>query len=183
MGGLFFLAFAYFAVGQAAANRNESQGAADAAALAAAHEARDYLAEALLESISDPTSWGDLLDAGPFAAPSACDVAQEFAHKNNADLENCNLLAWPGRGYEVTVIGREGVVNSVVPGGDATRSKNSASAAIEPLCRIDLDDIAEDEASDAPIELRCKDGRVVIDPDQPRIPSVISKIFAVRLVE
>ena len=44
VGGLLFLAFAYFAVGQAAVNRNGAQTAADAAALAAAQEARDQLA-------------------------------------------------------------------------------------------------------------------------------------------
>ncbi|MGV9241848.1 pilus assembly protein TadG-related protein, partial [Streptomyces nigra] len=38
--GLLFLAFAYLAVGQAAANRNGAQTAADAAALAAALDTR-----------------------------------------------------------------------------------------------------------------------------------------------
>lgn len=41
--GLLFLAFAFFAVGKASATRNEAQGAADAAALAAAQDARDTL--------------------------------------------------------------------------------------------------------------------------------------------
>src|SRR4051794_28092055 len=44
VGGLLFLAFAYLAVGQAAATRNGAQTAADAAALAAAQDLRDKLA-------------------------------------------------------------------------------------------------------------------------------------------
>ena len=45
VGGLLCLALAYFAVGQAAVNRNGAQSAADAAALAAALNTRDELAD------------------------------------------------------------------------------------------------------------------------------------------
>lgn len=46
--GLLFLAFAFFAVGKASVTRNGAQGAADAAALAAAQQARDEIGPAFL---------------------------------------------------------------------------------------------------------------------------------------
>lgn len=55
--GLLFLAFAYFAVGQAAVNRNGAQTAADAAALAAAQETRDGLADLWVADVLDPSKW------------------------------------------------------------------------------------------------------------------------------
>jgi len=58
--GLLFLAFAYLAVGQAAANRNGAQTAADAAALAAAQDTRDQLAELWKLDVKDPAKWWDI---------------------------------------------------------------------------------------------------------------------------
>lgn len=48
---LFFLAFAFFAVGQASSVRNSAQTAADAAALAAARETRDGIRDEFLDAL------------------------------------------------------------------------------------------------------------------------------------
>ncbi len=51
IGGLLFLALAFFAVGQAAATRNGAQTAADAAALAAGQKYRDDLRKGFLDEL------------------------------------------------------------------------------------------------------------------------------------
>ena len=86
--GLLFLAFAYLAVGQAAANRNGAQTAADAAALAAAQETRNQMAGDWLEVVDDPTKWQDILD-GDNAVFDACWRAYELADQNDATVEGC----------------------------------------------------------------------------------------------
>jgi hypothetical protein len=85
VGGLLFLALAYFAVGQAAATRSEAQTAADAAALAAALETRDQLADQWLTNILEPGSWQDIFD-GEAPVSNACWRAHELAARNDASV-------------------------------------------------------------------------------------------------
>ena len=133
--GLLFLAFAYLAVGQAAANRNGAQTAADAAALAAAQEARDQLAGMWLEDVLHPTKWQDIF-AGIGVQLDGCWRADELAAQNDAVVDGCDP-AEP-LGYTVTVQSTKPVGDSIVPGTEDIKSRASATAVIEPRCTFDL---------------------------------------------
>ncbi|WP_217210439.1 pilus assembly protein TadG-related protein, partial [Streptomyces sp. AC550_RSS872] len=133
--GLLFLAFAYLAVGQAAANRNGAQTAADAAALAAAQETRDQLAGMWVEDVLDPTKWQDIFD-GIGAQLDGCWRAHELAAQNDAAVDGCGPVGLLG--YTVTVQSTKPVGDSIVPGTEDTRSKASATAVIEARCTFDL---------------------------------------------
>ncbi|MET9964624.1 pilus assembly protein TadG-related protein [Streptomyces sp. NPDC006356] len=133
--GLLFLAFAYLAVGQAAANRNGAQTAADAAALAAAQETRDQLAGMWLDDVLDPTKWQDIFD-GIGVELDDCWRANELAAQNDAAVDGCGW-AEP-LGYTVSVTSTKPVGDSIVPGTEDIKSKASATAVIEPRCTFDL---------------------------------------------
>ncbi|MEE1939278.1 pilus assembly protein TadG-related protein [Streptomyces sp. TRM 70361] len=133
--GLLFLALAFFAVGMASADRNDAQGAADAAALAAAQDARDGLREDLLE-LFDPDVWEDLLGGGEVGdADGACGAAAEFARKNDAELTGCDPVSFPA-GFTVGVRNTEPVGDSLIPGTESTYAEATATAVIEPRCDI-----------------------------------------------
>ncbi|MEU6145947.1 pilus assembly protein TadG-related protein [Streptomyces sp. NPDC047081] len=153
--GLLFLAFAYFAVGQAAVNRNGAQTAADAAALAAAQKTRDQLAGDWVDDVLDPTKWQDIFDG--IGAVDGCDRAGQLAAQNDATLDSCN----PGSlRYDVEVTTNKTVGESVVPGTENIKSDASATAVIEPLCTF------ESPGEDGVLpQLTCKDKTWDLDPD------------------
>ncbi|MGW3507213.1 pilus assembly protein TadG-related protein [Streptomyces sp. NPDC000994] len=157
--GLLFLAFAYLAVGQAAANRNLAQTAADAAALAAAQDTRDQLAGKWAETVLDPTQWQDLLD-GDAAQMKGCWRAAQLAQLNEAHVDDCqpSLLR-----YTVYVQTDKSVGESIVPGTEDKHSKAHASAVIEPLCTFDPPDEGS-EGKDVLPRLTCKNRNWDLDP-------------------
>ncbi|MFI2430646.1 pilus assembly protein TadG-related protein [Streptomyces sp. NPDC018693] len=157
--GLLFLAFAYLAVGQAAANRNGAQTAADAAALAVAQETRDQLAGAWVESVLDPAAWRRIFDGEAPGIENSCWRAYELAAQNDASVDGCDpdgLL-----GYTVTVHTNKTVGESIVPGTENKRSTATASAVIEPLCEFLLQEAEEDVLP----QLTCEDGIWSLDPE------------------
>ncbi|MFF3936366.1 pilus assembly protein TadG-related protein [Streptomyces phaeofaciens] len=169
--GLLFLAFAYFAVGQAAVNRNGAQTAADAAALAAAQETRDELADLWALDVLDPAGWQEIFDG--VGGNNACWRADQLAAMNDAGNVACapdGPLA-----YDVTVQTNKTVGTSVVPGTADRRAHASATAVIEPLCTFELPDEdtgddAEEPGNDAEDELQlprltCEDRDWELDPD------------------
>ncbi|MFF5495171.1 pilus assembly protein TadG-related protein [Streptomyces aquilus] len=154
VGGLLFLTFAYLAVGQAAANKNGAQTAADAAALAAAQDRRDQLADQWVTDILDPTKWQDIFDGNAEGLDPSCGRADQLAAQNDAVVLACapeGLLA-----YTVEVRTDKSVGESVIPGTEGKRSKASATAEIESLCTFEPP--AEDAADDVLPRLTCKDG-------------------------
>ncbi|MHC3468067.1 pilus assembly protein TadG-related protein [Streptomyces sp. 7R007] len=157
--GLLFLAFAYFAVGQAAANRNGSQTAADAAALAAAQETRDQLAGDWLDAVLDPTKWQDIFDG--VGAGNTCWRAYELAAANDARVTGCNGPV--DMRYTVDVQTNKSVGESTVPGTENIRSDAHAVAVIEPLCTFQLP--GEDAGHDTLPQLTCKDRNWDLDPN------------------
>ncbi|MCX5331655.1 pilus assembly protein TadG-related protein [Streptomyces sp. NBC_00140] len=160
VGGLLFLAFAYLAVGQAAANRNGAQTAADAAALAAAQDTRDQLAGKWVEVVLDPTKWQDIFDGyAPGLMPS-CGRADQLAAQNAAHVEVCDpdVLS-----YTVDVESDESVGDSIVPGTEGMYAKASAKAVIEPLCTFQLP--GEDAGDDVLPQLTCEDREWDLDPE------------------
>ncbi|MFI2423875.1 pilus assembly protein TadG-related protein [Streptomyces sp. NPDC018955] len=164
VGGLLFLAFAYFAVGQAAANRNGAQTAADAAALAAAQDTRDALADQWVQDLLDPTKWQAIFNGNADGIGSTCGRAHELAARNDARVLGCDpvgLLA-----YTVEVETNKSVGKSVVPGTETRRSNASATAVIEPRCTFPLP--SEDAGEDVLPLLTCGEGEEwELDPKGP----------------
>ncbi|WP_399449496.1 pilus assembly protein TadG-related protein [Streptomyces sp. WAC01280] len=184
MAGLLFLAFAYFAVGQAAFARNSAQTAADAAALAAAQEARDQLRERWLEAILDPDQWDALLESKVPDEDAACLRAADFAALNGAALlGRCDLL--DPSGFRVT---------ATTTGSESQRATASAEAVIEPRCDFTAQEPSAEptptptatgdteEEEDGPIVgLVCGDDPWEIDPEDPTtLPGAVD-LFTVRL--
>ncbi|MEV7787469.1 pilus assembly protein TadG-related protein [Streptomyces sp. NPDC088106] len=159
VGGLLFLAFAYFAVGQAAANRNDAQTAADAAALAAAQDRREKLADALTKSIDDPLAWADIF-AGyvPGIRPS-CWRSYQLAAQNDATVLSC--VPDGPLGFTVEVVTNGTVGESIVPGTENERSREEATAVIEPRCEFEL------PTGDALPLLTCMGTEWELDPEAP----------------
>ena len=165
VGGLLFLALAYFAVGQAAVNRNGAQTAADAAALAAAQDTRDALADRWAQDLLDPEKWMAIFKGNVDGIGSTCGRAYELAARNDAAVRDCDpdgLLR-----YRVVVQTNRPVGRSVVPGTETRKSHASATAVIEPRCTFQLpaEDAEEDE--DVLPLLTCDGERWKLDPDGP----------------
>jgi hypothetical protein len=177
--GLLFLAFAYLAVGQAAANRNGAQTAADAAALAAALDTRDELADAWVENVLDPTKWKDIFD-GNEVPLDGCGRAEQLAAQNDATAD---CLPQPGLppGYTVEVQTNKPVGDSIVPGTEDMHSKASATAVIEPLCEFESP--GEGAADDVLPILTCQDGEWILDPDDLTVLPEPEDLFDVHLAD
>lgn len=197
-----FLAFVYFVVGQAATTRNGAQTAADAAALAAAQDAREQLREGWLEVILDPTQWDRFLEGEEYTESSACQQAAVFAARNGATLEGgtCDRLAGGDEGFSVTVQTTGTVGRSLIPGTESQHATASARAVIKPKCNFLPPEPSEPPESPAPEEpgeepteeptedpepepitgLTCDEEAWTIDPENPELPSV-TDLFTVRL--
>ncbi|MEU0912352.1 pilus assembly protein TadG-related protein [Streptomyces althioticus] len=170
VGGLLFLAFAYFAVGQAAANRNGAQTAADAAALAAAQERRDQLSGAWVENLLDPEKWQDIFDGLAEGLTPSCWRAEQLAASNDATVLSCNADD-PLR-YTVRVQTNRTVGDSIVPGTETKKSQARATAVIELRCGFQVPPVEEDPEPEEKEELptlNCKGGvEWELDPEAPK---------------
>ncbi|MGW1929690.1 pilus assembly protein TadG-related protein [Streptomyces sp. NPDC001919] len=131
--GLLFIAFAYFAVGQAASTRNGAQTAADAAALAAAQDAREQLRGKWLEVLADPAQWDGILQGDGYDEGTACQRADDLAGSNGAEVVagGCTRIV---DGFKVTVRTTGTVGRSIVPGTESQHVTASAEAVIEWNC-------------------------------------------------
>ncbi|MFI0011295.1 pilus assembly protein TadG-related protein [Streptomyces globisporus] len=180
--GLLFLALAFFAVGKASALRNGSQGAADAAALAAAQKARDDFGTGFYASL--PTNVLDVFLNTPFATP--CYEADRLAAANDATRESC--YATPGYLRDritVKVQGLKAVDSSVLPGSENKKAKAKATALIEFRCP---NPVAVDSTGDGIIDLftfTCRNGKIleIVPASPPPWESVSRTLFDVRLVD
>ncbi len=152
VGGLLFLALAYFAVGQAAATRSEAQTAADAAALAAALETRDRLTDDWIEHLAEPDAWQAIFD-GQAPVADGCWRAHELAARNDASVECApeGLL-----GYTVVAETNDTVGDSIVPGTEGMKATETATAVIEARCSPKPP--AEDADEEVLPMLTCKGG-------------------------
>ncbi|GAA2286906.1 pilus assembly protein TadG-related protein [Streptomyces hawaiiensis] len=156
VGGLLFLALAYFAVGQATVNRGSAQTAADAAALAAAQDARNQLADKWVEAVLDPGKWQDIFNGDVQLAGDPCSRAYQLAGRNDADVQGCSGAGVPF-GYDVVVQTRKPMGKSIVPVTEQKKSRATATAVIESLC--DFKPLAEDAGDDVLPRLTC-DGKI-----------------------
>ncbi|MFJ9636618.1 pilus assembly protein TadG-related protein [Streptomyces sp. NPDC101178] len=180
--GLLFLALAFFAVGKASALRNESQGAADAAALAAAQQARDDFGTGFLASL--PLDMLDAFLGGSFVAP--CHEAQRLADANGSDQQLC--YSTPGYLRDrvtVEVQGRKTVDSSVLPGSENRRAEAKATAVVEFRCpNPEAVDLTGDGVLDLYV-FTCRNGEIIeiTLASPPPWESVSRTLFDVRLVD
>ncbi|MES5816720.1 pilus assembly protein TadG-related protein [Streptomyces sp. RG80] len=179
VGGLLFLAFAYLAVGQAAANRNGAQTAADAAALAAAQERRDQLAAQWVVDVLDPTKWQDIFDGIATGPDQSCGRADQLAAQNEATVLACGPNG--PLSYTIEVETNKTVGESVIPGTEDKKSKASATADIEPLCEFEPP--ADDAADDVLPRLECEDRDWDLDPDDLTVLPEPEDLFEVHLAD
>jgi hypothetical protein len=178
--GLLLLAFAYLAVGQAAANRNSAQTAADAAALAAALDTRDALADEWVENVLDPAKWQAIFD-GEGVPFDGCGRAHQLAAQNEASAV-CGATPGLPPGYTVDVETNEPVGDSVIPGTETMHSKATATAVIEQLCTVPPP--GEDADEEVLPELSCEDGRKwTLNPDELTVLPEPQDLFDVHLAE
>ncbi|KOG32954.1 pilus assembly protein TadG-related protein [Streptomyces resistomycificus] len=178
--GLLLLAFAYLAVGQAAANRNGAQTAADAAALAAALDTRDQLAAKWVQDVSDPTKWWDIFEGEVPGLVNSCGRANALAAQNDAGVNACG---WPTPlEYTVEVTTNKSVGDSIVPGTEERHSKASATAVIESLCTFEPP--GDDAGDDVLPELTCEDDRIwKLDPEDLTTLPEPPDLFDVHLAD
>ncbi|NJQ00520.1 hypothetical protein HCK00_08205 [Streptomyces sp. PLAI1-29] len=172
--GLLFLAFAYFAVGQAAATRNSAQTAADAAALAAAQELRDQWTDGFLDALEGDGGWEDWLGGNGDTDPGpACAAASDFAAKNRSGVTSCQCAL-----DECTVSIRTDftIGESIVPGTESMHGEADATAVVEPRCGVETGD------TDA-VEFSCDGDDWIIDLDDLDLLPEAADLFSVHLSE
>ncbi|GHA80841.1 pilus assembly protein TadG-related protein [Streptomyces clavifer] len=199
--GLLFLAFAFFAVGKASATRNGAQGAADAAALAAAQQARDEIGPAFLGALLLPGGLNDFF-GDHYISGEPCNQAQRFAADNRADVvDGCDWESGFQRDeVTVKVKTRDAVGDTVIPGTETTHATAHATAVVEfrctwkPVEEPDKDtgpqqgedkDEDDKEETPGPITFDC-DGRnqFEIDPLDRNLWAELGKtLFAVHLID
>ncbi|GGV80239.1 pilus assembly protein TadG-related protein [Streptomyces massasporeus] len=181
VGGLLFLAFAYFAVGQAAANRNGAQTAADAAALAAAQDRRDQLAGAWVKDVLDPGKWQAIFEGTTDGLTPSCWRAYQLAEQNDATVSSCLDPEGTLR-LSVEVQTNKPMGDSIVPGEANRKAHASATAVIEARC--DIDPPAGNAGPDVLPKLLCKDGeKWEPDPDDLDVLPKPEDLFDVHLAD
>ncbi|MFE3597890.1 pilus assembly protein TadG-related protein [Streptomyces sp. NPDC059142] len=207
---LLFLAFAFFTVGKASAVRNGAQGAADAAALAAAQEARDEMGTGFLAALLLPGGLDDFFEGnGRFSNGGPCAQARVLAEKNRAEVRSIGggpgcfpRLGFLRDEFTVEVRTRYTVGKSVLPGTEEQHATARAKAVVEFRCLLpepepgDSDapgggadggtgDGKDEDDTPRPIDFTCHGGRqVTIDPTEPGAWLDLSKIlFTVHLVD
>ncbi|MDX3093957.1 pilus assembly protein TadG-related protein [Streptomyces sp. ME19-03-3] len=175
VGALFFLAFAYFAVGQASVVRNSAQTAADAAALAAARETRDSVREDFLDALvaGDLDKLADLLAGNGMSGADACGAAGSYAVRNEADLEDCALTSDP-KGATVVLRSRGTVGDSVIDGTENMHARATATGVVEARCSV------TDKANDA-VSFSCDQGDLTVDATTDGFDLNLAEFYSVHL--
>ncbi|WP_371793503.1 pilus assembly protein TadG-related protein [Streptomyces sp. NBC_01471] len=162
VGGLLFLAFAYFAFAQAAVARNGAQSAADAAALAAAQDVRQQMADGLTGSLGQKDAWAGWLLGDHSVAGTGTAAAARLAGDNDATLDGLTPTTVKGYpAFEASITTRFTVGKSVIPGTEGRHAKAHAIAMIEPRCSVTPSGDPE------LVEFDCDGRHWEIDPKKP----------------
>lgn len=182
--GLLFAMLAYFVVGMAGATRSRAQGAADAAALAAAREARDGVFGGLNLADLKPEDWGKILKGKGFDTKGACGEAESFAERNGGTAQ-CEAVLPK---FTVTVTTHGTVGKSVIPGTEGVHGKAKATAVIKPRCSLESTSTPAPDEGGAPkpdpVNITCDGGTSIkLDPLNPgQLSELARNLFSVRLV-
>ncbi|MFI6104514.1 pilus assembly protein TadG-related protein [Streptomyces sp. NPDC051310] len=194
--GLLFLAFVFFAFGQADVTRNGTQSAADAAALAAARESRDQFKGDFLGNLLTPGYLDDIFGGRFIGMVNGCSAAGHYATRNEAELLTCNRTGDGRWAFTVKVRSQEPMGTSIIEGTDEKHAETTATAVVEPLCTFEAaekdgnpDDGGDGDAGEgdakpvSPGELVCDGGTWDIDPENLDLLPDMSDLFTVRLAE
>ncbi|WP_411077111.1 pilus assembly protein TadG-related protein [Streptomyces sp. cmx-10-25] len=194
--GLLFLALMFFAFGQADIRRNETQTAADAAALAAAKESRDGLEDALRLNVLDPNWLEDLIEGVVRSPEVGCAEASRFAAENDAQGIDCVPLADGRWGVTVRVRSEKPVGKSIVEGTEGQHAEAVATAVVESRCVFEPNEVTEEPPTDgededpeeeeekpSPGQFFCDGKKWVIDPTRLDLLPDMADLFDVRLAE
>jgi hypothetical protein len=177
VGALFFLAFAFFAVGQAAVVRNGAQTAADAAALAAARDGRDGIEGQFLDALDagDLSKLKELLNGTGIDGNGACAAAGTYAAGNDAEVTGCAGTNG-ALSYSVGIRTLGTVGNSVIKGTENIHATSKATAVIDPRCT----DVHKGPNA---IIFTCNDGELSVDPTDSNFKLNLAEFFSVHLSE
>ncbi|MFE5511195.1 pilus assembly protein TadG-related protein [Streptomyces sp. NPDC056529] len=194
--GLLFLALMFFAFGQADVRRNETQTAADAAALAAAKESRDGLEDTLRLNILDPEWLKDLIDGDIWSPEVGCAEASRFAVENEAQRIGCAPLADGRWGVTVEVKSEKPVGKSIVEGTEGKYAEAKATAVVETRCIFERNEATEEPPEDgededpdeeeekpSPGQFSCDGKKWVIDPTRLDLLPDMADLFDVHLAK
>ncbi|MCB5182469.1 pilus assembly protein TadG-related protein [Streptomyces antimicrobicus] len=192
---LLFAALVFFVVGRAAVTRSNAQGAADAAALAAAREARDSLLPGVDLGALKSEDWTKVLRGAFFDPKGACAKAEDFAARNDAK----GTCTQDRLRFTVSVKTDDAVGDSVVPGTSGMHGTADATAEIEPQCTVGpspkpgsspsqpppSDGTPAPPDPPGPVTIKCRSGDdIVFDPLHPKPWSTLARsLFKVRLVD
>ncbi|MER7337884.1 pilus assembly protein TadG-related protein [Streptomyces sp. NPDC000075] len=194
--GLLLAALAFFVIGQASVTRSDAQGAADAAALAAAQDARDHLVPGLVLSELQPKDWAEVLKGNRFGT-GGCGKADDFAERNGAKA-SCRAS---GLSFTVAVETTRTVGDSVIPGTEGMHGTADATAVIEPRCHLgelpvpvptssapagETPPPADGGSPKVPtVKIQCKGGKeITFDPAKPDPWRTLGRsLFDVRLTD
>ncbi|MGA5225226.1 pilus assembly protein TadG-related protein [Streptomyces koyangensis] len=178
-GIVLFAAFAFFAFAQGAVARNGAQTAADAAALAAANDTREELAEGLVRAVEEGEEWLDWLEGRGALGGTARSEAARLAGANSATVSGFGVEetnGWPG--YRVSVEMNDSVGDSIIPGTEGMYAKAVAVSVVEPLCEV--------LADDSNISFRCSNGgEYEFDADDMSFDDLpdLADMYSVHLVK
>jgi hypothetical protein len=125
----------FFVVGRADASRNNTQSAADSAALAAAEQSRDQLGSLFVQNVLDGSWLQDIFSGNFIGTYDGCYQADRFAHLNGAGDLTCQELGtrW---GFTVTVRSQKPIGKSLLPGTENKHMKAESTAVVEPRCQF-----------------------------------------------
>ncbi|MFI7358510.1 pilus assembly protein TadG-related protein [Streptomyces avidinii] len=194
--GLLFAAFAFVVVGMAGATRSDAQGAADAAALAAAREARDEAFDGINLLTLTQGDWEKIVRGDRLVDVGACEKANAFAGMNDATAISCQANVPE---FTVSVRTNDTVGDSVIPGSEGIHGNAEAKAVIEPRCTLKPGPTPVPSPKPSPtpspgggdagtppsVEFRCKGGvALTFDPAKPgSLTHLARKLFSVRLAD
>ena len=178
-----FAAVAFFVFAQAASARNGAQSAADAAALAAAQDARGQLVDRLEAAIGQKDDWLTWVRGQLPADDGATAAAQQLAAENDSTVEGGAEPVTKGGypGFRVAVRTNYTVGKSIIPVTETTHARAEAIAVVQPRCTF-----ASDADPKKLVKLDCGGGQTV-DIDPTHFPSGdlpdASVLFSVHLAE
>lgn len=181
-GILLFVALAFFAFAQAASARNGAQSAADAAALAAAQDAREELMDGFELSIGHGDDWLDWLAGDAFIGAEARGAADALAAENDSTVVGfgpAEVNGYPGFRAEIETTYTVG--DSILPGTESQHAKANATAIVKPRC-----DVTPSADPEKIVEFDCDGGESFeIDPDDfvPGDLPDASVLFSVHLAD
>ncbi|MCG7526540.1 pilus assembly protein TadG-related protein [Streptomyces sp. OfavH-34-F] len=173
--GLLFIALIFFAFGEADVQRNGAQSAADAAALAAAKEARSALEPDLKAHLTDSGYLESVFSTSfPGGPGDTCWKASAFAALNKATAVRCRSLSDGRWGYEVSLQSAKGISTGIVPGTEGKKATAEAVAVVEPRCTFTAE--AEPEPEPTPEPDSTPDPEATPDPVPDTPPASIGTV-------